>query len=263
MINNKKIILVLSGGVARGFSHIGVLKVLEDYEIVPDVLIGTSMGALIGAAYASGMSMEFIEKYIKAFNFKDLLRLQISKSGVLSPAPITKVINEVVALGLEKRCKFISVSTNLLTGKPVMNIVPKATMFTKEDKKLIRASCSVPGVWPCVKGKEGEVLCDGGLTANIPVRQAKQYSPDIIIAVDVGYCVDKTPPKNAIDAVVKAIQMAGAEFNTYQTEKADIIIKPTLPNINQMDFNKVKYIIEKGELETKRQIPKLRKLING
>ena len=178
----KKLALVLGGGAAKGYAHIGVIKVLERYGLRPDLIVGTSMGALIGAMYAVGKDVHYMEKLVAKFNSIGNFSLisTIFKGNVLNVNKIKKIlIKEFADIKQEETpIPFVCVATNMKTGE--------AKNF---DQGLLRdnvmASISIPGVFPCTKIGD-EVFCDGGLVNNLAEDVAREILPEaVIVSVDV------------------------------------------------------------------------------
>ncbi len=181
-MRDKKIGLVLGSGGARGSAHVGVLKVLEESGIVPDVIVGTSMGAEVGGAYAAGVSVEEMEKAWRSLNFGKVVKALFPTfpwSGWSSGKRVLRMIRELVG---DTRIEdlpitYAAVATDLETGLPYP--------ITKGDLALaIRASESVPGLFSPVR-LDGRFLIDGGVSDPVPVDVARRLGADVVIAVDV------------------------------------------------------------------------------
>lgn len=277
-LKRPKIALVLSGGGARGLSHIGVLKVFEKYNIPIDCIIGTSMGSIVGGLYCAGLRADEIEKLALETNWNDILSLGeeedranlflerkylVEKSFIyfrfkgfkpLIPSYVTsgQKINESLLKIFFKtpfhfetdyenlNPKFYSVATDLVSGRRVV--------FSKGNLiYTIRASATIPLVFQPVM-MDSLVLVDGGLISNIPADIARELGYDVVITVDATSPL-RTPdeiqlPWNTADQIVGIMMQLS---NKFQLEKSDIVLKPNLENINSADFDKAKLIIQKGE----------------
>jgi len=173
--------LALSGGAARGLAHVGVLKVFAEHGLRVDCVAGTSAGALVGGALASGMPIEEIEKVGRTLRWRDLGRMTLSRLGVQSNAPLEAYVRALfpVTRFEELTVPFAAVATDLQTG---------ARVVMRDEGDLgfaIRASCAVPGWYVPVTDSEGRQLVDGGLVANLPVSVVRSLGAEVVVAVDV------------------------------------------------------------------------------
>jgi NTE family protein len=262
MFNKKrKNILVLGGGGARGLSNIGVLKVLNKYFPIKDkpfdMVIGTSIGSLIGAAYCLGVTPEEMEKEALSFTWQNVVDFAISSTGMVKGNKFEKIINEMVSGKNfeDMKIPFALTTTDLETGE--------AFVYTSGDLiKLIRASCSWPGTFAAVK-IYGGVMVDGGLRNSIPTKIAKRFDPTFMLAVNPGFAIKNHKVDNVLKALVQSVQIMGEELNSYQSRLADLTIKPKLINIDQFDFNRAKEIITQGERATEKKMKVIKKGMKG
>jgi len=282
------ICLVLSGGGARGAAHIGVLKVLEELRVPVDCITGTSMGSLVGGAYASGMSVPEMEKLIEAIRtdvlFKDkpprqeetvrrkeddrsiLFGLELGvrdreillQKGVVSGIQLEAVLRSLSKVHETVRfddlpIPFRAVATDLVTGKPVV--------FDRGDlPRVMRASMSVPGVIAPAE-IDDMLLVDGGLTNNLPVDVARAMGADIVIAVNLG------TPLMTRDQLGSVLGVTGQMINilTEQNVRAslaslkptDILIEPALGRFSAGDFDNLPKTVPIGEAAARLAAPRL------
>lgn len=293
MLTRPKVALVLSGGGARGFSHVGVIRELERLGVKIDIVAGTSMGAMVGGGYASGYSVEQMQDIILSVDWKEMFALRpdrdeinwrrrqddfkglgtqeigLSKKGVLFPdsvvpaqhleiflRSITRHVSSVTDLS-KLSIPFAAIATDLDTGEAVV---------MQKDVTLadaMRSSMSVPGAFSPFPYKN-HVLVDGGLAQNLPVEQAKAMGADIIIAVNAGTPLGKSKDIHSVAGVMG--QMIGilTERNvdhskSLLTEK-DILITTDLTGFNAGDFQKAEAIIEAGEKSAQKYEPQLKRL---
>ena len=253
----RKNILVLGGGGARGLSNIGVLKVLNKHfpmEKKPfDMVIGTSIGSLIGAAYCLGIAPEEMEEEALNFSWQNVVDFAISSTGMVKGNKFEKIISEMVSNKNfeDMKIPFALTTTDLETGEEFV--------YTSGNLiKLIRASCSWPGTFSAVK-IDGGVMVDGGLRNSIPTKVAKRFDPTFMLAVDPGFAIKNHKVDNVLKALVQSVQIMGEELNSYQSRLADLTIKPKLVNIDQFDFNRAKEIITQGELAAEKAMRKIKK----
>ncbi|MFH1868711.1 MAG: patatin-like phospholipase family protein [Candidatus Omnitrophota bacterium] len=240
--SDKKIALVLGGGSARGIAHIGVLKVLKYHNIPIDFVVGTSIGSLMGAVYALDIPLAKVEKIALKTNWWNLTDFVISRMGFLEGMNLEKLIREITEnKGFEDLKIPLAIVTNdIENGEEIV-------FTTGNLRKVIRASCSVPGVFIPVR-LGGKLLVDGGLKSSVSSEVARRMGADFIIAVDVGFCIRKGRISNIFQVLFQSIQIIGNELNKHQSKQADEVIKVHLSDdIDQMAFHKAAEIILAGE----------------
>jgi len=181
-IYKKKIGLALGGGAARGLSHIGVLKVLEENKMFPDVITGTSIGALIGALYAGGVSINDIEQMAVGLNFKRLALLAditLPVSGLISGKRVISLIKSIMGdlTFAQLKCDFACIATDIITGEQV--VLREGSLV-----EAVRASISLPGIFTPVR-IAGRHLVDGGLVNEVPVSVCREMGAEFVIGVNV------------------------------------------------------------------------------
>ncbi len=252
----RKATLVLGGGSARGIAHIGVLKVLEREKIPIERVIGTSMGALVGAAYALGIPSERMEQHAYNFKLKDLLDPTIPRIGLLAGERLEKMIRDITENKSFEDCKIplTIVTTDIEKNEEVV-------YHSGDLQKVIRASCSWPGVFNPVR-IDGRLLVDGGIKDSVPTRIAKSFKPDYIIAVDVGFCVKDGKIENIFQMLLQSFQIMGHELNAYQADKGDIVINVDLGDLNQSAFDRAREAVVKGSLAAERMVEEIKKDLN-
>jgi NTE family protein len=248
--------LALGGGAARGFAHIGVIKALEAQGIVPDIVVGTSAGSVVGAMYAAGnngfklnrMALEMDEAAISDW----AIPLFAKSSGVLKGEAIQRYVNRAVHnLPIEKfPVAFGAVATDLNSGKPILFQRGNAGM-------AVRASSSVPGVFQPVKIGEHSYV-DGGLVAPVPVRYAREMGADFVIAVNISADPDAQPATSSLDVVLQTFAIMGQTINRLEMKDADVVITPSLGAMKGSDFNGRNLAILAGEQATSAMLPDLR-----
>jgi len=254
----KKVALVLSGGSAYGFAHIGVIEELEKNNIPIDIITGTSMGALIGGLYSAGISTNEMKKIISKFsNIKiiDLNPFGLTDAGLLYGNKVVKFLNKTVNSKRIEDCekKFACVSTDLNSGE-------KYVFKNGDLATAIRASISIPGIFKPVK-IDNYCLVDGGASDNLPIDEARNMGADIIIAVDVcSFYKRQNNLKTPVDILISAINIFVSNLVKSKTDKADIYIKI---DQNDVDFNKFNEknalkSISHGGTEAKKFIEKIK-----
>jgi NTE family protein len=249
----KKTILVLGGGSARAIAHVGVLKILQRESIPIDMIIGTSMGAVVGATYALGISTAKMEERACRFSANDLLDPVIPSMGLLKGDKLEASIRDTLegkGFG-DCRIPLAVVTTDIENGDEVV--------YQNGDLiKIIRASCSWPGIFNPVK-IDGRLLVDGGIKNSVPTKVAKNLGCDYMIAVDVGFCVRSGKIENAFQMILQSFQITGHELNRYQAQEADIVIEVDLGDLNQTEFERSAEAIAKGEGAALAKISRIKK----
>lgn len=281
--------LVLSGGGARGLAHVGVLKVLEEQRVPIDAIAGTSMGAVIGGLYASGMTSAEIEALVRTLNWNAAFRDRPPRSdmnfrrkqddreylvrfplgvksgdfrvprGLIQGQRLTQILRrETVAVaGIDDfdrlPTRFRAIATDLETGE-------RKVLAHGDLAEALRASLSAPGVFAPVE-LEGRLLVDGGLVDNLPVGIAKEMGVDVVIAVDVGFQPVGRRELNSTLAVSNQMLTIMIQREA-QRQRAllgtgDLLIEPPLGNLLSMDFSAVDRTIGHGEAATRAQSARL------
>jgi NTE family protein len=249
----RKVTLVLGGGSARGLAHIGALKVLERSKIPIDQIVGTSMGSLIGAAYSTGISLKNMEEKAVKFTGNKLLDPTIPAMGLLAGDKLEASIREMLEGHTFDDCKIplAVVTTDIENGEEVV--------FQKGDlTKIVRASCSWPGIFNPVK-IDGRILTDGGIKHSVPTMIARQLGADYCLAVDVGFCVKKGKVENIFQMILQSFQITGEELNKYQSLEADMSIRVDLGDLDQVAFERAQEAIYKGSAAAEKAIRQIKK----
>jgi NTE family protein len=239
--NKKKVTLVLGGGSARGIAHVGVLRVLEREGITIDRIVGTSMGALIGAAYATGTPLKEMEEKAYGFSVNKLLDPTIGAMGLLAGNRLEAIVRTLLDSKTFADCKIpmAVVTTDIESGDQIIH-------QSGDLIKVIRATCSWPGIFAPVN-INGRLLCDGGIKNSVPAKIARDLaSENYIIAVDVGFCVKRGKMENIFQIILQSLQIIGEELNQYQSTAADAVIKVDLPGMDQIAFNRSREIVVRG-----------------
>jgi NTE family protein len=286
-----KICLVLSGGGARGAAHIGVIKVLEELHVPIDCITGTSMGSIVGGAYAGGMTIDEMTAAVSKISTTDLFKEKLPRDqqeirrkqddrsilyGVeiglagseirLPKGVVTGVQLETVLRGLVKTKGFRhfdqlpipyrAVATDLVTGKPVV--------FSEgELANVMRASMSVPGAIAPAE-LEGKLLVDGGLTNNLPVDVARAMGADIVIAVNLGTPLMKREELNSVLGVtgqmINILTEQNVRASLASLKPTDILIEPALGDFSAADFDHLLKTIPIGEAAARAATDRLSRL---
>jgi NTE family protein len=271
--------LVLSGGGARGAAHIGVLEVLDELHVPVDAIAGTSMGAVIGGLYASGMSGREIDALLSSVDWQDAFRDRPQRAD-LAFRRKQEDIDYLVNIPLGVRGRRLLIPRGLVQGQKLTQLLRRATLpaagaldfdhlptrlrvvatdlesgdtVVMKDGDLVtavRASMSAPGMFAPVE-REGRLLVDGGLTENLPVDVARAMGVDVLIVVDTGFALQKRARLNSLPAVsnqaIAIVLRKNIEAQRAQLTPRDVMIEPQLEQLSSYDFGSVARARELGE----------------
>jgi NTE family protein len=246
------IALALGGGAAKGFAHIGVIKALEAQGIVPDIVVGTSAGSVVGAMYAAGKSGFELQTLAITLDESQVSDWSLPDRGVLKgdalAAFINKAVNNTTIEKLPK--KFGAVATDLASGEPIV--------FRSGDiGAAVRASSSVPGVFQpvAIRGRE---YVDGGLVSPVPVRFAREMGATFVIAVDISNKPQMGKTKSSLDVLLQTFAIMGQSLNRSELPLADIVIRPDISQLASADFKTRHLAVLEGEKATAQAMPALK-----
>lgn len=250
-----KIALVLGAGAAKGFAHIGVLKVLSTHNIPIHMIVGTSAGSLVGCFYAYGYSPFEIQSLALSIQKGDILDFIIPDNGFIQGVKLAEFVNKMTKnTPLEKMpVPFYAVATDLQNGQEV--VFGKGNTGT-----AVRASCAVPGVFRPVRIGE-RLYVDGGLVSPVAVEAARRYGADLVIAVDISSDLGNVKPESTIETILQSINIMYSKIVQGQLAKADVIIRPKVGHIGSSDFSKRHEAILEGEKAALEVLPKLKEII--
>lgn len=250
-----KVGVALCGGIAYGVAQIGVLQALEEAGIQIDCLAGTSAGAIIATAYASGIPVSRIAEIGINTNWGELFSFRPSRKGLVSSGPIEEYIRKYLKVNNFEQLKkpLAVVTTDICSGEEVI--------FTRGPlDKAVRASCSIPGIYSPVE-LEGRQLADGGMAENVPVKALKSLGADVVIAVNLFGHHQVFPPASNVFQILMRVWYFFVREESGWREQADVIIEPDLRLFDLFDFSAGKEIIAAGEKETKKHLPKIKQVI--
>ena len=249
--------LVLGGGGCRGYGHIGVLRVLERNGLKPDLVVGSSVGSLVGAFYAAGIPVDRIERFGKRLKQNTLRDWIFPKLGVFGGAGIRRfVIEQVGARTMESLpTRFAVVATDLRTG--AMAILERGDLG-----RAVQASSSAPGLLEPVR-IGSQLLVDGNLSAAVPVDAARKLGATLVVAVDVTFPPEQADLDDPFDALYQGFSILTRKLALAERSRADLIIEPNLPEHRDMSQHTVNTLIEAGESAASDALPALRKLFSS
>jgi NTE family protein len=286
----KRIGLALGGGGARGLAHIGVLMVLEREGIPIDLIVGTSIGALVGGAYASGISPDELQRRVDAYlnspefqssamkafetlHVKGALGLTekiqtylrntfyliqaMFKPGILPNEDFETTINYFIPdIQIEEtRIPFRAVATDLVSGKEIT--------FSKGPlRQAVMASCAVPGAIAPLK--EGErLLSDGGIICLVPSSVARKEGADIVISVAVDRCIGSEELRTVVDVYQRVNEIMCEKLKNYELANADVVILPEVGDLHWSNFSEAMNLIDEGEKAAREKLDDIRNVMPG
>ncbi len=243
-MTRRKIGLALSGGGARGFAHVGVLKVLAAHNIEFDMIAGTSAGSIVGGALAAGMTPNEIEAMARKVGWLNTLRPSFAFSGLLSSAPMGKMLQRELPVRTfeDLTIPFAVVTYDLVNGEE---------FIVKDSGDLInaiRASCAVPGVFaPVMYGDR--LLVDGGITSVLPVDAVRAMGADIVIAIDLLKCgsAHNSVPRTGLGIAIRSAMTLIGSSSTDQGRRCDLMIEPAIAHIRPDQIKRGVELIRLGE----------------
>ncbi|HUL60033.1 MAG TPA: patatin-like phospholipase family protein [Anaeromyxobacteraceae bacterium] len=256
-----KIALALGGGAARGFAHVGVIRVLEQERIPIDLVVGTSVGSLIGAIYAGdrdSFELEWTAFQLERDDLFDfgimnaLMGMGYAKGEKLEAFVRSKVKQESIE---QLPVPYAAVATDLNWGtRVVLDRGPIA--------RAVRASSAIPGVFEPVV-HQGKMLVDGGLVDNVPIDVARAKGADLVIAVDISENVGNTSIKNVLDVMLQATNILWSEGTARARRDADVLVSPAVGDIGTLDFSQKKRAMQAGMDAARKAVPQIRAAIEA
>jgi len=248
--------LALGGGFARGFAHLGVLQVLEQNRIPIVAIAGTSVGSILGAAYASGAPLARIIATCRTLRFRDIARWRVSRLGLASNHRLGDLIDRVFESRRfeDLRIPMAVVATDLANGEPVV--------FTHGNLvDAIRASCAFPGLFEPVEiGTRW--LADGCLVAPVPSQAVRELGAGCVLAISVGiHDGHRGAPSNIFQVVSRAVSAAQKHQLEVWERHADLVLRPDVQSLAWDDFHRAEEAIEAGASATRLALPRIRKLL--
>ena len=251
--------LALGGGAARGFAHVGVIQVLEEAGIRPNLVVGTSAGSVVATLYASGRNgaqLQQVAESMEEAAFTDWT-LPIFTRGMLRGEALAHYINTLVKGRLIENMTMPLgiVATDLNSGLGVL--------FRRGDTgTAVRASSSVPGVFQPVKIGQREYV-DGGLVSPVPVRYARQMGAELVIAVDISSIAEGNLTDGTMQILMQTFTIMGKSLNAFELRDADVVVQTLQTGLSSTDFTVRKRAIEAGRAAMLKMLPQLRAAIEA
>ena len=250
-----KIALVLGAGSSKGFAHIGVIKILESNKVPIHMIVGTSVGSVVGSLYAYGFDGFQLQKFSFSIEKGDIVDLTIPDNGFIKGEKLEEFINKIVKNTPIETLKipFYAVAADIQSGQEVA--------FGRGSTGMaVRASCSIPGVFRPVKIGE-RMYVDGGVVSPVAVDVAKRFGADVVIAVDISAEVEHPFPDNIIETILQSFNIMYSKLASIQLAKADVVIKPKVGYIGAADFSKRHEAVMEGEKAALEALPQVMKII--
>lgn len=248
--------LALGGGFSRGFAHLGVLKVFQQYNIKVSHIAGSSVGSILGAAYASGAPLERIIEACRTLRFRDIARWRVSRLGLASNQRLASLMERVFGSRQFEDLKIplAVVATDLSTGEPVI--------FTQGNLvDSIRASCAFPGLFEPVQIGT-RCLADGGLVAPVPTHAVRFIGAQLVVGVSVGMQDGhRGAPTNIFQVVSRAVSAAQKHQLEVWERHADLVLRPDVQFLAWDDFARADEAIEAGAAAALRALPRIEHLL--
>ena len=244
--------LALGGGAARGFAHIGVIQVLEENGIRPDLVVGTSAGSLVAALYASGKTGAELGLLADAMDETAITDWSFPGRGLIRGEALARFARDNTGgRAIEQmRLPLGIVATDLDSGQPIL--------FQLGDVGVaVRASSAVPAVFQPVRIGSREYV-DGGLVAPVPVRFARQMGAELVIAVDISAPPEGNPTGDAMRMLLQTFAIMGRSINNFELRDADVVLRPRLAGVSSADFAARKRSIQAGRDVALALLPELR-----
>lgn len=249
-----KVALVLGGGGCRGYGHIGVLRGLEAHGLKPDLIVGSSVGSLVGALYAAGLDATRIDRLGARLNPNMLRDWIFPKLGIFGGAGIARFVRKHIGRRdfASLPTPFVAVATDLRTGELV-------ALDRGEVAVAVQASASAPGLLEPVS-LGGRLLVDGNLASPVPVDAARRLGAQRIVAIDVSFPPEQADLADPYDALYQGFSIVTRKLALEERKRADLMIEPRLPEHHDMSKQTLKALVDAGEQAVLDAMPRLRAL---
>lgn len=249
--------LALGGGAARGFAHVGVIQVLEEAGIRPNLVVGTSAGSLVAAIYASGKTGAQLQQVALTMEEAAITdwTLPIFNNGMLRGDALARYVNRQVGSKMIENMPLALgiVATDLQSGQGIL--------FQRGDTgTAVRASSAVPAVFQPVR-IAGHDYVDGGLVSPVPVRFARQMGAELVIGVDISSPPEANLASGVLEILLQTFSIMGKSINSFELKEADVVVRPALNGVGSSDFGARRRSIEAGRQAMLQMLPQLKAAI--
>lgn len=253
-----RVALVLSGGSARAFAHLGVLRVLEREGLRPDLVVGSSAGAIVGALYASGLSVADIEVLAAAIDWPILIDIDPVKTllggfglGLANGDRLEAFLRQAIRVPLQALpLAFVAVATDLNTGDTVL-------LNHGDTARALRASSAVPGLYEPVHSGD-RLLGDGQVVSPLPVSAARALGAQVVVAVDVVYPPQHASLTNPVSLLFQTVTISTWRHLAAERTKADLLVRPDIAPARNLALSDREWLIAAGERAADAVMPALR-----
>ena len=248
--------LALGGGFARGYAHLGVLQAFQEHDIPVTSVAGSSIGSILGAAFASGVPLPLIIQKCREICFRDFAKWRVSRFGLASNERLGALVQRLFGTKQfeDLQLPLAIVATDLGTCD--------AVVFRQGNlSQAIRASCAFPGLFePIQIGTR--CLADGGLVAPVPARAARELGAELVVGVSVGlHDGQRGAPSNIFQVVSRAVSAAQKQQMEGWERYADLVLRPPVQGLAWDDFDRIDEAIEAGAAVARSAVPKLKQLL--
>lgn len=254
-----QIALVLSGGSARGFAHLGVLRVLEREGLRPDLVVGTSVGAIVGALYASGRSVVEIEMLVARIDWPTLIDIDAVRTlfggmglGLVRGERMERFLRQAIPARMQDlQVPFAAVATDLGTGEVVL-------LNHGDTARALRASSSVPGLYEAVRVGD-RLLGDGQVVTPLPASTARWLGAKTVVAIDVVYPPQHASLTNPLSVLFQTMVISTWQHLQRERLTVDLLLQPDIPPSSNLTLSDREWLIAAGERAAEKSLPELRK----
>ncbi|MDY0087511.1 MAG: patatin-like phospholipase family protein [Coriobacteriia bacterium] len=257
-LRRPKLGYALSGGAVRGAAHLGFLSVFEEAGIRPDLIAGTSAGAIVGAGYAAGLSVEQMSERVEASTWRQVTGSpRVPTLSVFDTTPLHKWLGGVLGdVEFEDlHVPLAAVTCNIVDGTMVV-------LRTGRVVDAVVASSAIPGLFAPLE-RDGMFLVDGGVVNNLPVDVAKTIGADVVIAVDVSPLREVRKPENLRDVLTSTVSIMSSGRQLESRRQADYLVVPDTATFSTWDFGRVQEIIHAGRTAALTVVPEVLALLKG
>ena len=254
-IGRPRVALVLGSGGTRGIAHVGVIRVLREAQIPIDLVVGSSVGSIVGALYCAGTPQEKLEQIALTLRRRDIFDFVISRQGVLDGTRCEEFIAQHIG-----RLRFVQLSTPLAVVSTEIETGQEIVIARGDVARAVRASCTFPGLVVPIR-IEGRLLVDGGVVDKLPVSVARKLGADIVIAVDVTRNIRGTKVENLVDMILQTVNIMGRKMTQRQAKLADVLIRPNVGQLLAIDLQDAQECIDAGVQAATRSLPTIRAIL--